>query len=93
MPIYLEGMQIKEVNFGNIRLSFSDKAIQQLQANKNAKGYSNWELKKRREPGTHGDTHYMTVNEFVPDASAAEQKKKDQLALADLNNPQDDLPF
>lgn len=67
MPTYINGTKLKKTNFS---IKFSGKTedfIGQLQAITNAKGYFNLEIKEKREAGKYGDTHYLVVDEYVPE--------------------------
>ena len=50
-----------------IRLSFNvDELVAFVRQHVNAKGYVNFEVTKRREPGTYGDTHGVTLDTWQP---------------------------
>lgn len=55
----------KQSKYG-IRLSFSRKDLETMQANLSEKGYINLNLNERKEVGKYGETHSMTVDTWVP---------------------------
>lgn len=80
MQKYINKTKLKENNYG---IKFSGKTedfINQLREITNDKGYFNLEIKKRKETGKFGDTHYIVVDEYMNDKN----KKSDY---------EEDLPF
>lgn len=55
----------KQSKFG-IRLSFSRKDLETMQANLNEKWYINLNLNERKEVGKFWETHSMTVDTWSP---------------------------
>ena len=56
------------------KISFNaDKMIAFITAHKNAKGYVNLEMRKRREVGKFGDTHSVTLDTWEPRMSQSRQ--------------------
>lgn len=49
-----------------VKLRFSAKDLKTMNGMLNDKGYINLVLTRRKEPSQHGDTHYMTVDTWVP---------------------------
>lgn len=88
MPNYINGVKLKETRF-SIRFSGkTEDVIEQLREHTNDKGYFNLEIKKRREPGKYGETHYIEVSEWKPEQK--EEKKAPEVKQA---NDSLDLPF
>ena len=60
----------KESKF-SIKLSGNaEKVIAEIQKHTNEKGYFNFELCKRKEPGKYGETHYVKVDDWTPTPKA-----------------------
>jgi glycerophosphoryl diester phosphodiesterase len=85
MPNYIQKTTLKEGKFSIKFSGKTDEVIAQLLAITNEKGYFNLEIKKRKEAGKYGDTHYLQVDEWKP----AEKK---EAPVGNPNNP-DDFPF
>lgn len=63
---YLNSFSFKEGQYG-LKMSVNvDKAIEELKALRNAKGYANFEIKKRQQPSEYGHTHYAQVDTWEP---------------------------
>ena len=93
MPTYINGTKLKKTNFS---IKFSGKTedfISQLQAITNEKGYFNLEIKERKEAGKYGDTHYLTVDEYVPEQKPNFSKPKVYLEDMPPILSSEDLPF
>lgn len=59
---YLNSFSFKEGNYG-LKMSVNvQKAIEELKALENEKGYANFEIKKRQTPSQYGHTHYAQVD-------------------------------
>lgn len=86
--IYAEGIFLKVINTqygGMLTININvDKFISFLQANKNEKGYVNLNIKKRKEKGRYGDTHYAEVNPWKPKQETMNLNQEENL---------DDVPF
>ena len=65
---YLKG-SCKEDKFGNIRISLNKEQVASLGE---VKGYVKVVLKKRKEIGKYGDTHYLELDTFVPNKEKKE---------------------
>jgi hypothetical protein len=73
-----------------IRLSFKvDDLVAFVQQHVNEKGYINFEVQKRREVGTYGDTHALTLDTWQPKSGGKAQFADDVAAALDA----DDLRF
>lgn len=57
----------KQSKFG-VRLSFSRKDLETMQANLSEKGYINLNLNERKEVGKFWETHSMTVDTWKPES-------------------------
>jgi hypothetical protein len=44
----------------------ADKVIEEIRKHTNEKGYFNFELCKRKEPGKYAETHYVKVDGWKP---------------------------
>lgn len=63
---YLNSFSFKEGQYG-LKMSVNvDKAIEELKALRNAKGYANFEIKKRQQPSEYGHTHYAQIDQWQP---------------------------
>lgn len=74
MAQYINGVTLKKSKFG---IKFSGKTedfIKQIQEHTNERGYFNLEINERKEPGKYGDTHYLKVDEWKPEAKQPESK-------------------
>jgi hypothetical protein len=65
----------KEIEFRNggklLKLNFNaDALVDFVNAHKNEKGYITLLVNRRREPDEHKNTHYLTLDTFVPNSSA-----------------------
>ena len=61
----------------SIKLSGNaEKVIEEIRKHANEKGYFNFELCKRKEPGKYGETHYMKVDEWKPTSKETEPTKQ-----------------
>ena len=84
---YANGIFIKAVKttYGQLlNVSFSEGGLQELQDNKNAKGYVNITIFERREADKYGNTHYAIYNEFTPADKPQPEKETES---------NEDLPF
>lgn len=52
----------------------AEKLIAFIQANKNAKGFINLQIKERRETSQYGETHSAVLNAWEPDKNAPQAK-------------------
>lgn len=59
-----------------VKLGFSKKDIQTMINNVNDNGYCNLVLNRRKQPSEHGDTHYMTVDTWVPTQQSQPQERQ-----------------
>jgi hypothetical protein len=66
--IYIGGAKEKVWEDGNssFSISFGEKDLALLLANKNEKGYVNLKMTKRREPSQYGQTHSIVVDDWKP---------------------------
>ena len=63
---YLNSVSFKEGQYG-LKMSINvDKAIEELKAMRNEKGYANFEIKKRQQHSEYGHTHYAQVDTWQP---------------------------
>lgn len=71
-------LSVKEIEtqYGPLlKLSFrADKMREFIEANKNAKGYVNLNVNRRKEVGEYGDTHYATLDTWEPRGQQAERQ-------------------
>lgn len=77
----------------------AEKVIEEIKKHTNEKGYFNFELLERKEPGRFGETHYVKVDDWKPTPKAdaggsdnvgsVEKKQEGTTTSA----PEDDLPF
>lgn len=82
----------KESKF-SIKLSGNaEKVIAEIQKHTNEKGYFNFELCKRKEPGKYGETHYVKVDEWKPTPKATVSDAASEVKVKS-NEPDGDLPF
>jgi hypothetical protein len=65
----------KQSKFG-VRLSFSRKDLETMQANLSEKWYINFNLNERKEVGKFGETHSMTIDTWTPTPKASEGHNK-----------------
>jgi len=72
--VYINGVSIKELVFsdGNslLKVSIHKDGVEQLQGLLNDQGWVNVDIKKRREEGEKGQTHYMELNTYKPKDSS-----------------------
>jgi hypothetical protein len=78
--IYVPGTFVKEVKFENggsvIRLSINlEKFAPFVKEHKKSDGYINFNIYPRKETGTYGDTHSVSLDEWVPNKDKAAPKK------------------
>jgi len=64
--------------------------LEELQAIVNSKGWVNITVSRRREVDEYGNSHYVTVNDFVPNKDYMSKPKTPQSTSED---PVEDLPF
>jgi hypothetical protein len=90
--IYLNGIYCKKKTYG---IGISGKAsdiIAEIQKHTNSKGYVRLELKERKEPDKNGNTHYLIVDTYEPQAQ--QQRPQERQTQSTYSNPEDiDLPF
>ena len=94
--IYIGGAKEKVWEDGNssYSISFGEKDLALLIANKNEKGYVNLKMTKRREPSQYGQTHSIVVDDWKP--SGQPQQSAPQVTQVDngMDNDFDsDIPF
>jgi len=89
---YIDGTSCKAITwefweFFNISVN-----VEKIQQYANEKGYINMTMSKRKEVGQYWDTHYFTLNEWVPD-----WEKKDNSNIKPMKWDSDisisDIPF
>jgi len=85
--VYVGNGKEIETQYGKMmKISFSEEDVQKLQENLKNK-WVNCVVKERREPSEKGTTHYLEIDQFLPNK---EYKKKDEVSTEeDINN----LPF
>lgn len=72
--IYCNAIRIKESKFG-MKVSIKvDEFKQFVDLHANDKGFVNLEIKKRKEPGKYGDTHYAELDTWKPNQQTNEQR-------------------
>lgn len=79
--IYIGGAKEKVWQDGNssFSISFSEKDLALLLANKNERGYVNLKMVKRREPSKYGQTHSIVIDDWEPNAQqTANQVARDE---------------
>ena len=65
---YVGSAKEKQGKYGEfISLSFSQKDLDVLNANKNERGYVNLVINRRNQPGTYGETHSVTIDTWKPE--------------------------
>lgn len=80
----------KESKF-SIKLSGNaEKVIAEIQKYTNEKGYFNFELCKRKEPGKYGETHYVKNDDWKPTPKATVSDAAEYVAK---NKPEEDFFF
>jgi hypothetical protein len=62
------GKEIQTKHGSMFRLSLNNSDIEKLQAHVNKAGWVNLNMSKRKEVGKHGDTHYLTIDTWKPEA-------------------------
>lgn len=78
-PNYIKGIYIKESKY-DLKVSINLKSFfESLEAIQNDKGYANILIKKRKEAGKFGETHYCIENDWKSDKekNKEEETKKD----------------
>ena len=71
---YIKGIFIKEGKY-DLRVSINLKTFfESLEPIQNDKGYANILIKKRKEEGKFGDTHYCIENDWKPNKEESETK-------------------
>ena len=71
---YIKGIFIKEGKY-DLRASINLKTFfESLEPIQNDKGYANILIKKRKEEGKFGDTHYCIENDWKPNKEGTETK-------------------
>lgn len=71
---YIKGIFIKEGKY-DLRVSINLKTFfESLEPIQNDKGYANILIKKRKEEGKFGDTHYCIENDRKPNKEESETK-------------------
>jgi hypothetical protein len=68
MVQYVQGIYLKETQFSIKFTGDVDKLIEELQKHKKANGKFRFEIKKRKEVDKNGNTHYIVVDEWEPQA-------------------------
>lgn len=89
MANYIQKTTLKEGKFSIKFSGKTDEVITQLISITNDKGYFNLEIKKRKEVGKYGDTHYLQVDEWKPENKVINPPVG---SAGNVNNP-DDFPF
>ena len=93
--IYANGVSVKETKY-SLKTSFNvERFIEFLQEHKNEKGYVNTEIKKRKEPGKYGDTHFMALDTWKPEVKEEKEVQEQSPTFDNKGNVVDDdsLPF
>jgi hypothetical protein len=73
-----------------LKVSFrADKLQAFMDANKNAKGYVNLDVSKRREVGQYGETHSAVLDTWQPNQSAQQPRT----TRAETPAESDDVPY
>ncbi len=80
----------KQSKFG-VRLSFSRKDLETMQANLNEKWYVNLNLNERKEVGMFWETHSMTVDTWKPQTQGISQSEAQGVFTDRINI--DSVPF
>ena len=81
----------KESKF-SIKLSGNaEKVISEIQKHTNEKGYFNFELCKRKDPGKYGETHYVKVDDWKPTPKATVSDAANEVPMKDSEDL--GLPF
>ena len=90
--IYIGGAKEKVWEDGNssYSISFGEKDLALLLANKNEKGYVNLKMTKRREPSQYGQTHSIVVDDWKPNGQTT-QAQNNYTPAPDLTG--EDIPF
>lgn len=85
--VFINGVSIKEKSFDNgdsiLKVSLKDEGVDQLKELLNKDGWVNIDIKKRREVGAKGQTHYMQLNTYQPKEHSPH----------DPGDENDELPF
>jgi hypothetical protein len=87
-----------------LALSFNvEKIIAFINANKNSRGYINFNLNKRREADKYGNTHSLVLDDWEPDSGAQNPSTKSEprrdtaadagVDDADTSRDDDGVPF
>jgi hypothetical protein len=104
--IYINSIFAKKSQYGIKLTGKADDIIKEIEQHTNFKGYVNLEIKERKEPGRHGQTHYLTVDPYLPFDPAEKPTNSEGTIIAEavkakreepknntLDLPEDDLPF
>lgn len=99
--IYVPGSSAKAHRFqdGNhiLKLGFHVEALEEfIKAHTNDRGYLNLVVSKRREPGKHGETHSVYLDDWQPRREGSTGSTRPATPTADSPEPveqQDDVPF
>ena len=91
--IYANGVSVKETKY-SLKTSFNvERFIEFLQEHKNEKGYVNTEIKKRKEPGKYGDTHFMALDTWKPEVREVQEQSPTFDNKGNAVDENSDLPF
>lgn len=71
----------------------ADKVIEEIKKHTNEKGYFNFELCERKEPGKYGETHYVKVDEWKPEQKHSNSEAKQEQNFRVPDSGSQDLPF
>jgi len=91
---FINGLFIREKEFDNggsiLKVDINvDTLFDQLQSLKNEKGFVSIDVKKRREKGSNGLSHFAELNTFVPKESHGSKSSESKFHTGD----EEDLPF
>lgn len=82
--IYVNKVSVKTGKYGLKLSGKSEDVIKQIQQHTNEKGYFNWDINPRKEPGKYGETHSVTVNTWEPGSNGYTAKAVNQQESEDL---------
>ena len=96
MPTYIG--QVKTINWkfwSFQKISFSEKQIDEMKTLVNSKGYINLNMNPRKEIGKYGETHTLTIDEYLSDGETQKSSIQPKQARRPMSDEItiEDIPF